>query len=84
VLCCATVSIVDEFGAVVANLAGTARRAFSLAVSFLFFPKPFTVMHGVGVCTFFAGLLWNSQRRHAEKERDRERRKGVGDPKKTQ
>jgi drug/metabolite transporter (DMT)-like permease len=42
------VSIVDEFGAVVANLAATARKAFTLSVSFLFFPKPFTTVHAIG------------------------------------
>ena len=38
----------DEFGAVVANLAATARKAFTLSVSFLFFPKPFTTVHAIG------------------------------------
>ena len=79
-----TVSIVDEFGAVTANLAGTARRAFTLAVSFLFFPKPFTLMHGVGICAFFAGLLWNSHRRHQEKQAEHHRLKQSGDMKKIQ
>ena len=48
------------------------------------FPKPFTLMHGVGICAFFAGLLWNSQRRHQEKLVEQERLKQSGDPKKTQ
>ena len=80
-------SVVDEFGAVVANLAATARKAITLGVSFLFFPKPFTAVHGVGVVIFFAGLVWNSQLRHKEKEEGKRKAKAEAEqhtPKKTQ
>ena len=65
------VSIVEEFGAVVANLAATARKGLTLAVSFLFSPKPLTLTHAGGMLLFFVGLVWNSHLRHQEKERAR-------------
>ena len=67
-----------------ANLAATARKALTLGVSFLFFPKPFTAMHGVGMFAFFAGLLWNSQRRHQEKLAAKQKLGNSGVSKKTQ
>jgi len=39
-------------------------------------------MHGVGICAFFAGLLWNSHRRHQEKQAGQHTLKQSGDPKK--
>ena len=70
-----------------ANLAATARKAITLGVSFLFFPKPFTGVHAVGVVIFFAGLVWNSQLRHKGKEEAKRKAKEEDvqlTPKKTQ
>ena len=68
--------------AVVANLAATARKGLTLAVSFLFFPKPLTLTHAGGMLLFFVGLVWNSHLRHQEKERARAAKEAGTTPKK--
>ena len=63
-------------------LAATARKGLTLAVSFLFFPKPLTLTHAGGMLLFFVGLVWNSHLRHQEKERARAAKEAGTPPKK--
>lgn len=55
-LSCIT-TITKHFGALVSSITTTSRKAISLMLSFLFFPKPVVYQHMVGAFFFFAGLL---------------------------
>lgn len=64
-LSCVTV-LTKKFGAVTAVLTTTTRKALTLLLSFVFFPKPFTMGHLAGIVLFIAGLLLKprSRRKH--------------------
>jgi drug/metabolite transporter (DMT)-like permease len=55
-------------------------KAFTLALSLLVFPKPFTPSHGVGAALFFAGLLVNSELRRRERMRRADTEQAPGTP----
>lgn len=50
-------SIVESFGCVAAVAATTFRKAITMLISFLVFPKPFTIMYLYGSGLFLAGIV---------------------------
>jgi len=56
--------IIKRYGAVVGVLLGTARKAMTLILSFLFFPKEFSWFHVIGGSLVLAGLLVSSLIKH--------------------
>ena len=52
--------IVKKYGGVTAVLLGTARKAMTLILSFLFFPKAFSFYYVIGTILVLGGLLVGS------------------------
>mmetsp|Transcript_26940 Transcript_26940/g.31337 ORF Transcript_26940/g.31337 Transcript_26940/m.31337 type:complete len:419 (-) Transcript_26940:181-1437(-) len=52
--------IVKKYGGVTAVLLGTSRKAMTLILSFVFFPKAFSVYYVIGACLVLGGLLVGS------------------------
>lgn len=52
--------IVKKYGGVTAVLLGTARKAMTLILSFLFFPKAFSFYYVIGTVLVLGGLLVGS------------------------
>lgn len=50
-------ALTKKFGALVSAITTTARKAVTLLLSFLIFPKPATPQHYLGGCLFLAGLM---------------------------
>ena len=50
-------ALTRRFGALVAAITSTARKAMTMLLSFLFFPKPFTLAHGVSMLIFVIGMV---------------------------
>mmetsp|Transcript_5688 Transcript_5688/g.13106 ORF Transcript_5688/g.13106 Transcript_5688/m.13106 type:complete len:207 (-) Transcript_5688:200-820(-) len=58
--------VVKHYGSVVAVLVGNTRKAGTIALSFLLFPKPFSMMYVWGTLLVFGGLTattWDKDRR---------------------
>lgn len=58
--------VVKHYGSVVAVLVGNTRKAGTIALSFLVFPKPFSIMYVWGTLCVFGGLTatsWDKDRR---------------------
>jgi solute carrier family 35 (adenosine 3'-phospho 5'-phosphosulfate transporter), member B3 len=52
-------SVVKQYGGVTAVLVGNARKAMTMMLSFLLFPKPFTPEYAVGGMLVLVGLMAN-------------------------
>jgi UAA transporter family len=52
-------SVVKQYGGVTAVLVGNARKAMTMMLSFLLFPKPFTPEYAVGGMLVLTGLMAN-------------------------
>lgn len=63
-------TIVKRYGGVTAVLLGTARKAMSILLSFLLFPKPFTWYYAVGALLVLGGLLAASMLKQRLKKRE--------------
>jgi len=61
--------IVKEFGGVAAVVLGTARKAMSIILSFIVFPKPFSWLYVAGAGFVLGGLLTVSLTKHIEKKK---------------
>lgn len=66
-------AIVKKYGGVTAVLLGTARKAMSLILSFLFFPKAFSLYYVLGATLVLGGLLVASLTKHHDKQKQKER-----------
>jgi len=66
-------AIVKKYGGVTAVLLGTARKAMSLILSFLFFPKVFSWFYVLGATLVLGGLLVASLTKHYDKQRQRQK-----------
>ena len=62
-------TIVKKYGGVTAVLLGTARKAMSIMLSFLLFPKPFTWYYAIGAVMVLGGLLTASLLKQRLKKR---------------
>merc|ERR1712228_588981 len=62
-------TIVKKYGGVTAVLLGTARKAMSLILSFLFFPKAFSWYYILGAGLVLGGLLVASLTKHLDKQK---------------
>mmetsp|Transcript_47305 Transcript_47305/g.102723 ORF Transcript_47305/g.102723 Transcript_47305/m.102723 type:complete len:217 (-) Transcript_47305:471-1121(-) len=49
-------TLVGRFGAVIAVTVTSCRKALTIFLSFVFFPKPFSATYGVAVTVFFTGV----------------------------
>merc|ERR1719297_176974 len=61
-------TIIKRYGAVVGVLLGTARKAMTLILSFLFFPKKFSVLYVIGSILVLGGLLISSLLKYKNKK----------------
>jgi UAA transporter family len=52
-------SVVKQYGGVTAVLVGNARKAMTMMLSFLLFPKPFTPEYAIGGMLVLTGLMAN-------------------------
>jgi adenosine 3'-phospho 5'-phosphosulfate transporter B3 len=62
-------ALTKHFGALVSSITSTARKAVTLALSFVFFPKPVGLQHAVGGGLFMLGLLIKATARKAPSHR---------------
>lgn len=69
-------NLTKHYGALTSTLTSATRKALGLVFSFAMFPKPFTLLHGVGSTLFFSSLVTLSYVK-ADKKR---RRSEVGSP----
>ena len=53
----AVAALTKRFGALVAALTTTARKAVTIALSFLLFPKPFCAQHVAGAAVFLCAVV---------------------------
>jgi adenosine 3'-phospho 5'-phosphosulfate transporter B3 len=53
-------TLIQEFGGIVAVLVGNARKAMTICLSFVFFPKPGSWYYVVGGVLVFGGLIANA------------------------
>lgn len=71
-------TLVLELGSVAAVIVGNARKALTIALSFILFPKPFSFFYVLGVILVFGSVIlnvvWkeqrNSQRQKQQQQRD--------------
>lgn len=61
--------LVKTSGIFVATIVATIRKFLTILVSFLLFPKPFTVAHGVGLVAVAVGITLNIQTKHRSHKR---------------
>lgn len=52
-------SLVQEFGGISAVIVGNTRKAMTIGLSFLFFPKPFSMLYVLGGVLVFGSLIWS-------------------------
>jgi len=52
-------NVVKRFGGVVAVFVGNSRKAMTIVISYLVFPKPFTFYYAVGAVLVFGGVVMN-------------------------
>ena len=64
-------SVVKRFGAVTAVLIGNARKAMTILLSFLLFPKPFSDAYAIGGTLVLGGLVVNVYLRHSLQQKSR-------------
>ena len=61
-------TLVQELGSVAAVIVGNARKALTIVLSFVLFPKPFSVYYVFGVILVFGSVILNvvlkEQRKH--------------------
>lgn len=72
----AVAALTKRFGALVAAITTTARKALTLVLSFVFFPKPFLPGHLFGIVLFVAGLVFKSKVQAARHPRPQDLSKG--------
>lgn len=65
-------AIVKKYGGVTAVLLGTARKAMSLILSFIFFPKVFSWFYVLGATLVLGGLMVASLTKHYDRQRKME------------
>ncbi len=64
-------TIIKKYGGVTAVLLGTARKAMSLILSFLFFPKTFSWFYVLGAGLVLGGLMVVSLTKHFDRQKAR-------------
>lgn len=52
--------LVKEFGGITTVLVGNTRKALTIVLSFVFFPKPTSVLYGLGTILVFGSLIGNA------------------------
>ncbi len=62
-------TIIKKYGGVTAVLLGTARKAMSLILSFVFFPKAFSWLYVLGAGLVLGGLMVASLTKHFDKQK---------------
>lgn len=53
-------ALVKEFGGIVTVLVGNTRKAFTIVLSFVFFPKPMSILYVFGGVLVFGSLIGNA------------------------
>jgi len=64
-----TTAITKHFGALVSSITTTSRKALTLILSFILFPKPFVFQHFIGSVFFVSGLFLKSWSKASEKKK---------------
>jgi adenosine 3'-phospho 5'-phosphosulfate transporter B3 len=63
-------TLVHELGSVAAVIVGNARKALTIALSFILFPKPFSMFYVLGVILVFGSVIlnvvWKEQRSNGQ------------------
>jgi solute carrier family 35 (adenosine 3'-phospho 5'-phosphosulfate transporter), member B3 len=68
-------SVVKQYGGVTAVLVGNARKAMTMMLSFLLFPKPFTSEYAIGGMLVLTGLMANvymKSRQHQQQQQQQQ------------
>lgn len=60
-------ALVEEFGGVTTVLVGNTRKAFTIVMSFILFPKPTSVLYLYGTVLVFGSLIGNAYMKEKEK-----------------
>ena len=60
--------IVKEYGSIVAVLVGNARKALTILLSFIFFPKPFSFLYPLGGLLVLGGLTASAVIKHRSRD----------------
>ena len=68
-------NVVQMYGGVAAVLVATGRKAMTLIVSFLLFPKVYTVYYPIGTILVLSGLTWASLSKIYSKSNDKKSKK---------
>lgn len=68
-------TLVQRFGGIAAVLVGNFRKALTIYLSFLLFPKPRSIWYVVGGVCVFGGLLGQEYTRERRKQQTRRRAK---------
>jgi len=58
--------LIKVSGIFVATVVATVRKFLTILLSFMLFPKPFTLAHGIGLICVFGGVLLNSTRKRSK------------------
>ena len=53
-------TLVQELGSVAAVIIGNSRKALSIVLSFILFPKPFSIYYVFGVILVFGSIILNT------------------------
>ena len=53
-------ALVKEFGGIVTVLVGNTRKAMTIVLSFVFFPKPLSIYYAIGGVLVFGSLVGNA------------------------
>lgn len=65
-------TLVHELGSVAAVIVGNARKAFTIVLSFILFPKPFSLLYVFGVVLVFGSIILNvvlkEEKKHQQKQ----------------
>lgn len=62
-------ALVEEFGGVTTVLVGNTRKALTIVMSFVLFPKPTSVLYFFGTVLVFGSLIGNAYMKEKEKEK---------------
>jgi adenosine 3'-phospho 5'-phosphosulfate transporter B3 len=63
-------TLVKEFGGVAAVLVGNFRKALTIYLSFLLFPKPHSILYVLGAILVFGGLFAQEYTRELRKQKN--------------
>lgn len=71
-------AVVGRFGAVSAAMITTVRKASSIVMSYVIFPKPFSMLHFIGGTAFVGGLIVKSSAKGAKADGRATNKAGAG------